>query len=143
MTDTTHITAGDYISGNGVYEVTDIDESRTENPYRIEIVSERENHAEAQHSNAGWASTTRIETLGTHIPREDVQSISITSGDMLRWETGHADGSPAKATVTINDDGTVALQSDGLVVPKTVPDVLTLKCNIAAGNATVLSNDDD
>jgi hypothetical protein len=142
MTDTTQITEGDYISGTGVYKVTEIDESRTEKPYHVEIASEREKHAEAQQSNAGWASTTLIETLGKHIPREGVESISITNGDTLRWETGHRDGSPAKATVTINDDGTVSVESDGLVVPETFADVLTLKCNIASGHATVLSNDD-
>ena len=142
MTDTTHITEGDYVSGTGVYKVTEIDESRTEKPYHVEIVSEREKHAEAQQSNAGWGSTTLIKTLGTHIPQEDIESISVTDGDTLRWGTGHRDGSPADATVTIDDDGTVSVESDGLVVPETFPDVLTLKCNIASGRATVLSNDD-
>lgn len=143
MTDTTQVTPGDYIIGEtGVYKVTEIDESRTEKPYHVEIASEREKHAEAQQSNAGWGSATLIKTLGTHILREDLKSISVTNGDTLRWETGHEDGSSAEATVTIDDDGTVSLESDGLFVPETYPDALTLKCNIAAGGATVLSNDD-
>jgi len=129
MTDATQIDEGDYmVSETGVYEISEIDESRTEKPFHVEIASEREEHAEAQQSNAGWGSTTLVECMA-HVPREDVESVSITDGDTIRWETAHEDGSSEEVTVVINDDGSVTLQADGLFVPESFPDVLSLKCN--------------
>jgi hypothetical protein len=128
-TDEAQVETGDHIIGeSAIYKVLDGGDS-------ISVASVTRSAARAEESvqkhNSGDPGAELLRSLGTRVPRADLNKVVVSDGDTLIWDAGRE----VKATVSIDGDGSVALTSDSELVPEQFGDVLGLKCHIALGYA--------
>jgi len=126
-------TRGDYLHGSSaIYKVTD----RDGDSWRVELaarLSRSRRTATELRDAAGWKPATWV-NCHTVVNGESVRSLTIETGDIIRWDSGTLDGEPARAAVTVEDDRSATLSSDAALIPESYDSVLALKCNIVGHN---------
>jgi hypothetical protein len=130
---------GDYISGEAaVYKITAVESDSV----TVEAAAPYDNTPDEDlEKDVGEVPIGAIDTYGTHIAAEDVESIEVSDGIQVVWSTGTLSGEPAEATISLSDDGSVRIESDGALVPDSYDDVLQLKADIALGFGAIKNDD--
>lgn len=123
---------GDYLVGeSAIYEITD----RDGDDYRVKVAEPYLDKEDEASANEGWQSEEFVKSLGSVVKQNEVADIEVGDRDTVIWNTGHLTGESEEATVNIEEDGTVELESSGPLVPKRFSARLVLECNIALGFA--------
>lgn len=119
---------GDYLYGeSAIYVVTD----RRPNEWKVALATELR-RAKLHHDPSdaeGWQPAVWVD-CHTVVDGEAVDSLTVSSGDRLRFDHGTLDDEPATAVVNVAEDGEVTLKSDGELVPSGYDTKLAVKCNI-------------
>ncbi len=121
---------GDYLHGvSAIYVVTD----RRPDEWNVELAAElRDARREHPPSDAeGWQPAAWVNCHKV-IDGEAVDSLTVSSGDRVRFDHGTLDREPAWAVVNVAEGGDVVLESDGELVPNGFDTKLALKCNIVS-----------
>jgi len=129
-TDAQTPTVGDYLHGeSAIYVVTD----RRPGEWKVELAAElpdaRREHPASDAEGwqpAAWVNCHKV------IDGEAVDSLTVSSGDRVRFDHGTLDREPVWAVVDVAEGGDVVLESDGELVPNGFDTKLALKCNIVS-----------
>lgn len=133
---------GDYLHGvSAIYVVTD----RRPNEWKVELATELRpfppERTTLPSDAEGWQPAVWVNCHKV-IDGEAVDSLTVSSGDRVRFDHGTLDRKPAWAVVDVAEDGEVVLESDGELVPNGFDTKLAFKCNIVSMDQRHVPADD-